>query len=293
MLMHKTTAIILGFIIILLPNNSIPANKSTQRTEGDQSPIVNVGPGGKLTINYGAPATVPLPPIFTVHTEKDLKLYIDSISQISADRVKTDRTNVFEIYNQCKIPIHNLEIFTQFPEAIVETHSDSESGSDYKASPVWDDLSAHVEGDIQSPKLNSLQPKTGLWKITIPTLPALTRVKIDLVTTVGKEADLYAREMQWSLEMSKKEGLVSWMFYGTYQLQQGQAMVTSRFSVPLKYDPRKRLIETGPLIEGGFKDETWLKFNFMPAIDLGYMKSGGSMQIRPGTSRDFRSSVRQ
>lgn len=289
---HKTTVFILGLIIILLPNNSLPANKSSQRTEGDQSPIVNVGPGGKSTINYGAPVTVPLPPIFTVQTEKDLKLYIDSNYQISADHEASDRLNILEIYNQCKIPIYNLEVFTQFPEAIAEIHSDSESGCDYKAHPVWDDWSVHVGAENQAPKLSSHQPKTGLWKIVIPTLPALTRFKIDFVTTVGKEADAYVGGMQWPLEISKKEGLFCWMFYGTYQFQQGQAMGTSRFSVPLKYDLQKRLIETQPLIVDGFKDGAWLKFMFMPAVILGNVEYGGSMVFFRGTSKDFRSSVR-
>lgn len=78
--MHRTIAFILGCILCFLPNNSFPANKALQNTEGPQSPIVNVSPNGNSIINYGIPRTVSHMIRGTLATYKYMQDELDALS---------------------------------------------------------------------------------------------------------------------------------------------------------------------------------------------------------------------
>lgn len=148
--MQKNSSFILSLVLFLFPTNCIPANKSTQRTQGDQSPIVNVGPGGKSTINYGTPVTVPL-----------FDLYINGIAIPVRDheviKLPPNRMIGIRVQNVGQTPTDNLSISVYVP---LELSNLTFTGWTQQAPPINPKTKQEVNGLLH------------LWSVAAGVVPA-------------------------------------------------------------------------------------------------------------------------
>ena len=240
---------------------------------------------GKRADHDRASSEIPQPPAFKIESDNQLKIS-QSKSEVTPEDAKHRRLHILLIQNTSKLPIFNLEIFAQLPEALVDMHPDIPTGMDVKATDVWDEWS--VGAGTNGVRRQEL-PYTGLWKIGLGTLPAQSSAKFDLTTSIGPEGESYKAGMEQPKEIVAEKGVCAWLLYGTYQFKRGAEVELVRFAVPIWYDQSKRTMEALPLVEGGLADGKWLRFYALPGIDFGEFQTFGTMMFHLGTTNDYRS----
>ena len=240
---------------------------------------------GKKADHDKARSEVPQPPTFKIESKNQLKIP-QTKPEVSPEDAKYRRLQTLVIQNTSRVPIFNLEVFAQLPEALVDIHPDVPTGMDVKASDVWDEW--YVGAGTNGVRRQNLS-YTGLWKIGIGTLPAQSSAKFDLTSSTGPEGEFYKAGMEQPKEIVAEKDVCAWLLYGTYQFKRGAEVELVRFAVPIWYDQNKRTMEALPLVEGGLADGKWVRFYALPGIDFGEFQTFGTMLFHLGTTNDYRS----
>ena len=116
---------------------------------------------------------------------------------LSLSEISNRRLHLLEIRNPNSRAISDLQIATQFPEAILAI-SAREKPSIYKVDSAenWDRQQMTVTGDaIKNLTVEPLpsDERTGLWTILIDTIAPQGSATVQLLTTMGEEGKLYSQ----------------------------------------------------------------------------------------------------
>ncbi len=116
---------------------------------------------------------------------------------LSLSEISNRRLHLLEIRNPNSRAISDLQIATQFPEAILAI-SAGEEPTNYKVDSAenWDRQQMTVTGDaIKNLTVEPLPSdvRTGLWTILIDTIAPQGSATVQLLTTMGEEGKLYSQ----------------------------------------------------------------------------------------------------
>jgi hypothetical protein len=112
--MKRNILFVAAFIFVISPQYSFAAEKVSQKTEGNQSPAVNIEPGGRADFNYSVPkrAINLLPKItcklaYRLKVENDVvqkktnnpELIVSNVGAVKAVAFSVDYKGIFTIRN--------------------------------------------------------------------------------------------------------------------------------------------------------------------------------------------------
>ena len=125
---------------------------------------------------FGDTSRVPLRLLEFKITTTPVELPGRNESPLSVANIQNRRLHILEIRNPNKIPFSNLQLWTQFPEAILSVKS-REASASYIVVAVenWDKQPLSVAGDETDPSMVepfASEENTGLWGVTVNTVPA-------------------------------------------------------------------------------------------------------------------------
>lgn len=239
----------------------------------------------KITVR-DALAAIPHMPEFRLTALTDgIKLWANDAGITSKDSDEL-RMYKLEIENVSKIPVSHLQLRIQFPEPIIKLKSNASAEMQFTTTQIWDEPLIRVTGGMPAVKKFGDQ-STGLWRIDAGRLPGETSLKVEFITSIGEGAEMYygATGGPYKEGMQIREGGANppyiWFLSGSFQFDKGPRNETKNFIVPLIYDRRVRQIEALPAIENSLNPTNWLEISFIPGVDLGNMKSMGSILIKP------------
>jgi len=153
------------------------------------------------------------------------------------------RLHTMEIRNPNAAPLSNVELSTQFPEAILTiTPQDSAANQNIQSVQDWDKQPLTIAGNAAGSY--SIEPfvldeYTGLWRVRIDTIPGNRAIKVEFVTAIGKEGGLYS-EAVVEAESAKSNDEVMWLIQGTYEYSKCSEAIRRKLFVPLAFDRKSR-----------------------------------------------------
>lgn len=184
-----------------------------------------------------------------VSTAVDLPQKSDPM--LSLSEISNRRLHLLEIRNPNSTAISDLQIATQFPEAILAI-SAGEKPANYKVDSAenWDRQQMTVTGDaIKNLTVEPLpsDERTGLWTILIDTIAPQGSATVQLLTTMGEEGKLYSQGTRKAQELKNADEII-WLLDARYQLKSDSTVLPLRFIISLEFDERNRAVKAvGPI----------------------------------------------
>lgn len=165
--------------------------------------------------------------------------------------INNRRLHLLEIRNPNSRAISDLQITTQFPEAILAI-SAGEKPANYKVDSAenWDKQQMTVTGDAI--KKLTVEPlpsdeRTGLWTILIDTIAPQSSATVQLLTTLGEEGKLYSQGARKAQERKNADEII-WLLDARYQLKSDSTVLPLRFIISLEFDEQSRTVKAvGPI----------------------------------------------
>lgn len=203
---------------------------------------------------------------------------------LSFSNIQNRRLHILEVRNPNKIPLSNIQLWTQFPEAILSVKSGEASASYTVVSAEnWEKQPLTIEGDVTDS--SSVEPfaseeNTGLWQVTVNTVPAHSTIKIEFVTATGTEGGLYTEEVT-KAQAQKADNELIWLIYGSYQFTTGSEAVKEEIVVPLEFDTKNRALRTLPVFRGTLKETDWVQMRQGRGVRIpGILSTRGYLLIK-------------
>ena len=184
-----------------------------------------------------------------VSTAVDLPQKSDSA--LSLNEINNRRLHLLEIRNPNPGAVSDLQIATQFPEAILAI-SAGEKPSNYKVDSAenWDKQQITVAGDaIKNLTVEPLpsDERTGLWTILIDTIAPQSSATVQLLTTLGEEGKLYSQGTRAAQDRKNADEII-WLLDARYQLKSDSTVLPLQFIVSLEFDEQNRAVKAvGPV----------------------------------------------
>ena len=193
----------------------------------------------------------PRNPRFTIYSTP-VEVPVNGEKAVPMAIIQNRKLHTLEVVNPNKIPLSNLQLRAQFPEAILEIRSPPSANYTVVSIQDWDSVPVQVGGDISNaPPFEPFAPEepTGLWRITVSTIPPNSTIRIQFLTATGPEGGLYTQAMIDD-EPRKAEEEILWLLQGSYQFIKDAEYQTEQILVPLAFDRQSRLLTALAMLTG-------------------------------------------
>ena len=176
-----------------------------------------------------------------VSTAVDLPRKSDPV--LSLGEISNRRLHLLKIRNPNSRAISDLQILTQFPEAILAISAGGKPVN-YKVDSAenWDRQQMTVTGvAIKNLTVEPLpsDERTGLWTILIDTIAPQSSATVQLLTTMGEEGKLYSQGTRKAQERKNTDEII-WLLDARYQFKSDSTVLPLRFIVSLEFDEQNR-----------------------------------------------------
>jgi hypothetical protein len=157
---------------------------------------------------------------------------------VPAQILQNRRYHILELSNPNRFPLNALDLYTQFPESILSITSPPSASYNVVAAPQWDSVPVQLGGTISNaPPFEpyATAEATGLWHVTINTIPPQTTIPILIVTALGAEGGLYAQAVI-DFEGQKTEQDILWFVRGDYMVRSGDDSAVDHIFATVAFD---------------------------------------------------------
>jgi hypothetical protein len=212
---------------------------------------------------------------------------------ISPIELRDRRLHIFEIRNPNRVSLSNMELKLQFPEPVLEARPSDESALfGISLREDWDEQHITIAGDVSGVPIEpfATEQKTGLWKLFINTVPPETTIRINMVSTIGPEGELYHQGLM-SSRTHDLDGL-KWLIYGSYQFAASTEASKSHIVAPLEIDSLTRAVSVSAAYEGLLSKSEWVSVQQGRGARLaGIFSTRGYLVIRSRNGTSYQAPV--
>lgn len=202
---------------------------------------------------------------------------------LSFSNIQNRRLHILEVKNPNKISLSNIQLWTQFPEAILNVKSGEVSASYTVVSAEnWDKQPVSVDGDMIDASVEPFasEEKTGLWHVTVNTVPPNSTIIIAFLTVTGSEGGLYTEEVT-KAQAQKAGNEQMWLIHGSYQSTTDSGAAKEQIVVPLEFDANNRTLRALPVLRRPLNETKWVQVRHGRGIRIpGTLTTRGYLLIK-------------